>query len=187
MIPAWILDIFAALMLVVAGIGAGRLLAERPWAQSAPDADIDAAHVLMGIAMAGMLASGLKTLPNAVWVAVFAVITAWLCRQVGRAMRARAGRICPPSSPLTMSSLHPWRSDASLCRRHQPGCRRSSAMGGMAGMGGKHGNAQRADHRPGVRARSWPAGSWDIDQASKSAVVAPGRVTSPCPRDCDPG
>jgi len=77
MTPGWILDVFAALMLIVAGISAGRLLVSRSWSGQAPDADIDAAHILMGVAMAGMLASGLRTLPNGAWVAVFAVVTAW--------------------------------------------------------------------------------------------------------------
>ena len=31
MTPAWILDIFAALMLVVAAVSAARLVAARPW------------------------------------------------------------------------------------------------------------------------------------------------------------
>ena len=31
MTPAWILDIFAALMLVVAAVSAARLAAARPW------------------------------------------------------------------------------------------------------------------------------------------------------------
>ena len=31
MTPAWILDIFAAIMLVVAAVSAARLVAARPW------------------------------------------------------------------------------------------------------------------------------------------------------------
>ena len=31
MIPSWILDIFAAIMLVVAAVSAARLVAARPW------------------------------------------------------------------------------------------------------------------------------------------------------------
>jgi hypothetical protein len=61
MIPSWILDILAAIMLVVAAVSAGRLVAARPWphgAGRAALADIDVAHLLMAIAMAGMPLAG---------------------------------------------------------------------------------------------------------------------------------
>ena len=35
MTPAWILDIFAAIMLVVAAVSAARLLEARPWQRGA--------------------------------------------------------------------------------------------------------------------------------------------------------
>ena len=35
MTPAWILDIFAAVMLVVAAVSAARLVVARPWRQGA--------------------------------------------------------------------------------------------------------------------------------------------------------
>ena len=88
MTPAWVLDSFAAIMLVVAGISAGRLLVARSWSGLAPDADIDVAHILMGIAMAGMLASGLRTLSNGVWVAVFGVVTTWFAWRVAAEARS---------------------------------------------------------------------------------------------------
>jgi len=55
MIPSWILDIFAAIMLVVAAVSAARLVVARPWRRGtrrAALADIDLAHLLMAIAMA---------------------------------------------------------------------------------------------------------------------------------------
>ena len=67
MTPSWILDIFAALMLVVAAVSAGRLVVAQPWRQGAQRtalADIDVAHLLMAIAMAGMLTASLQTLPT---------------------------------------------------------------------------------------------------------------------------
>ena len=77
-IPAWILDIFAAVMLVVAAVSAGQLAVARAWTRAgARDADIAGSHLLMGIAMAGMLVASLSTLPNVAWEAVFAVMTAW--------------------------------------------------------------------------------------------------------------
>ena len=59
MTPSSILDIFAAIMLVVAAVSAARLVVDRPWRRGIMDADIDAAHLLMGIAMAGMLVASL--------------------------------------------------------------------------------------------------------------------------------
>ena len=92
MTPDWILDIFAAIMLVVAAVSAARLVAARPWQHGAVVTDTDISHLLMGIAMAGMLASGLTTLPNDAWVAVFAVLTVWFAYRVVRDYRASGAR-----------------------------------------------------------------------------------------------
>jgi Domain of unknown function (DUF5134) len=104
MIPAWILDIFAAVMLAVAAVSAARLAAARSWqqgAQRAALADIDVAHLLMAIAMAGMLVASLQTLPNGAWAVIFAVMTAWFAYRVARdaqvsGVRALAGGHCAP-------------------------------------------------------------------------------------------
>lgn len=84
MTPAWILDIFAAVMLVVAAVSTARLAVARPWRQMAVLADVDIAHLLMAIAMAGMLAASLRTLPNAAWDVIFGVLTAWFAYRVVR-------------------------------------------------------------------------------------------------------
>ena len=77
-IPAWILDIFAAVMLLVAGVSAGQLAVARAWTRAgARDADIAGSHLLMGIAMAGTLVASLSTLPAVAWEVIFAVMTAW--------------------------------------------------------------------------------------------------------------
>ena len=77
-IPAWILDIFAAVMLLVAAVSAGQLAVARAWTRAGMrDADIAGSHLLMGIAMAGTLVASLSTLPNAAWEVIFAVMTAW--------------------------------------------------------------------------------------------------------------
>ena len=77
-IPAWILDIFAAVMLLVAAVSAGQLAVARAWTRAGVrDADIAGSHLLMGIAMAGTLVASLSTLPNAAWEVIFAVMTAW--------------------------------------------------------------------------------------------------------------
>jgi Domain of unknown function (DUF5134) len=101
MIPSWVLDSFAAVMLAVAAVSAARLAVARPWRHGAALADIDVAHLLMAIAMAGMLTSSLRTLPNAAWAVIFAVMTAWFgYRVVSDAqvsgVRALAGGHCAP-------------------------------------------------------------------------------------------
>jgi uncharacterized protein DUF5134 len=86
MTPAWILDTFAALMLAVAAVSAARLAAAR--LGRAVLADTDAAHLLMAIAMAGMLAPGLAPLPGTAWDVVFGLQTGWFGFRVARDVRA---------------------------------------------------------------------------------------------------
>ena len=96
--PGWLAGTFAALMLTVAVYCAGRLLTARRWRRPT-ELDTDGAHILMGVAMAGMLVTGLRTLPATTWTGVFAVGAGWFGYQ---AMRARRGA---PSSPWR--SPHP--------------------------------------------------------------------------------
>jgi hypothetical protein len=136
MIPAWILDIFAALMLVVAAVSAGRLAAARPWrlgVQRAALADIDVAHLLMAIAMAGMLTAGLQTLPNGAWEVIFGILTAWFAYRVVRDLqvsgtRALAGGHCAPHLIHAAAMLYMF---AALTTPAAHG----SGMSGMTGMG----------------------------------------------------
>jgi len=137
MIPSWILDIFAAIMLVVAAVSAARLVAARPWwhgAQRAALADIDVAHLLMAIAMAGMLVSGLQTLPNGGWEVIFAVMTAWFGYRVVRdarvsGVRALAGGHCAPHLIHAAAMLYMFMALTA------PTAHGSVGMGGMSGGG----------------------------------------------------
>ena len=86
--PGWLSGVFAALMLTVAAYCAGRLVTARLWRRPT-ELDTDAAHIVMGVAMAGMLASGLRTLPATLWAGVFAAGAAWFG---GQALRGRALR-----------------------------------------------------------------------------------------------
>jgi hypothetical protein len=89
-IPGWILDVFAAVMLLVAAVSAGQLVVARAWTRhGATDADIAGSHLLMGVAMAGMLVAGLSTLPDAAWEAIFTVMTAWFAWSLWREARGR--------------------------------------------------------------------------------------------------
>jgi hypothetical protein len=99
MSPTWLLDILAALMLAVAAVSAtrlatARLLVDRLCAaepigshsslRGSGGADTDVAHLLMGIAMAGMLVASVTTLPPYAWEAIFGLLTAWFAwRLVG--------------------------------------------------------------------------------------------------------
>jgi hypothetical protein len=88
MTPSWLLDLLAAIMLAIAAVSATRLasatplLAGRPWRPVQAAADADMAHVLMGIAMAGMFTPGLATLPDAAWGGVFGLATAWFAGRI---------------------------------------------------------------------------------------------------------
>ncbi len=136
MIPAWILDIFAAVMLVVAAVSAGRLVAARPWRQGTALADIDVAHLLMAIAMAGMLTASLQTLPNGAWEVIFAAMTAWFGYRVLRdaqvsGVRALAGGHCAPHLIHAAAMLYMFLALAAPTA-HGAGM---SGMGGLSGMG----------------------------------------------------
>ena len=85
--PGWLSGIFAAVMLTVALYCAGRLLAARWWRRPT-ELDTDGAHVVMGVAMAGMLVSGLRTLPAGMWAGVFAAGAAWFGWLTLKARRA---------------------------------------------------------------------------------------------------
>ena len=135
-IPAWILDIFAAIMLVVAAVSAARLVARRPWhlGRDAVVADIDLAHLLMAIAMAGMLTASLHTLPDGVWAAVFGVLTAWFGLHVVRdvrvqGIRALAGDCCAPHLVHSAAMLYMFLALTA------PAAASGSGMAGMGGAG----------------------------------------------------
>jgi hypothetical protein len=127
--PAWILDILASLMLVVAAISAARIGLARPWQKGAVVTDTDVSHLFMGIAMAGMLASGLTTLPDAAWEVIFALLTVWFGYRVVRdarsnGARALAGGHCAPHLVHSAAMLYMF---LALGAAGGPG------MGGMGG------------------------------------------------------
>ena len=138
MTPSWILDSFAAIMLAVAVVSTARLAVARPWQQGtrAALADIDVSHLLMAVAMAGMLAANLKTLPNSAWDVIFAVMTAWFAYRVIRnaqvsGVRALAGGHCAPHLIHAAAMLYMFRAFTA------PTTHGSGGMGGMAdGMSG---------------------------------------------------
>jgi hypothetical protein len=130
MTPAWIFDLLAAVMLMVAAVSAARLVVARPWKHGSVIIDTDIAHLLMAIAMAGMLVSSLQTLPDTAWEVIFGVMIAWYGVRVVRdaranGVRALAGGHCAPHLVHSGAMLFMFL-----------GMTGSGAMAGMAGMSG---------------------------------------------------
>lgn len=104
--PAWLADSFAAVMLLTALYCAARLVLA--WTQRRPtERDVDLKHVLMGVAMAGMLAPRTVPLPSSAqpggalwagaWSLVFGLATVWFAGRIALSYRA-TGRLRPVGS-----------------------------------------------------------------------------------------
>jgi hypothetical protein len=141
--PTWILGILAAVMLLVAEVSAGQLVIARAWTRrGATNADIAVAHLLMGIALTGILVPGLSTLPNAVWEVVFAVMTAWFAWCLRRESRGRgaAAVVGGQYAPHLVHSAAMLYMFAALAGSSAAGSGISgSGPGGMSGMSGMAG------------------------------------------------
>ena len=87
--PAWLTGLLAAVMLTVAAYNATRLVAG-PRRGRAAELDADGVHVVMGVAMAGMLTPALSFAPARLWQAVFTVSGLWFCYQYVRTRRGQA-------------------------------------------------------------------------------------------------
>src|SRR5262245_1250093 len=88
--PAWLAGVLAAILLVIAGYCATRLAAARRLRRST-DHGADVMHIVMGVAMAGMLVPRLNPLQARAWAVMFAAGGAWFAGQAVRARwRARA-------------------------------------------------------------------------------------------------
>ena len=136
-VPAWLLDIFAAVMLVVAAVSAARLaIAWRGGRRSDPDADIDVSHLLMGLAMAGTLTASLSTLASGGWEVIFGALTAWFAYRVAREYRGRGLRalVSEHHAPHLLHSAAMLYMFLAL-RTAAPGHSTSSAMPGMSAAG----------------------------------------------------
>lgn len=84
--PAWIGDGFAAVLVVVGLYCLARLGAVAPLGRRT-HVDANLGHVLMAVAMVGMLVPGWHTLPSEVWLAVFLVLALWF---LGRTVQVLA-------------------------------------------------------------------------------------------------
>jgi hypothetical protein len=92
--PSWLAAALAAVMIATAVYCAGRLAAARLWRRFT-EVDADAVHIVMGVAMAGMLLPRLSPLPATAWQAVFGAAAAWFAYQAVRSrlrQNAASGR-----------------------------------------------------------------------------------------------
>jgi len=131
--PTWILGIFAAMMILVAEVSAGQLVLARAWTRrGGAGVGIAVFRLLTGIAMAGILVPGLSILPNAVWEAAFAVVTAWFAWCLWRENRGRGAAVAHgPYAPHLVQSAAMLYIFAALTG---PSAAGSSGTGGMSGM-----------------------------------------------------
>lgn len=103
--PGWLAWIFAAVMLAVAVYCAARLVSAWWWRRPT-ELDADGVHAAMGVAMAGMLVTGLRTLPRGAWTAAFGGMVAWFAWQTVRGRRGVAASPwrCPHPLPHVVES-----------------------------------------------------------------------------------
>ena len=84
--PTWVAYSFAVVMVAVSVYCIGRLLVAKRWDRR-NSYDVNVSHVLMGLAMAGMLVPRWNLVPNGIWVTVFAAIALWFLRLSVRFVR----------------------------------------------------------------------------------------------------
>lgn len=90
--PSWLAATLTSAMIAVAGYCVARLVSAWRWRRPT-ELDTDGTHAAMGVAMAGMLASGLRTLPAGMWAVLFGAAAVWFG---GQAVRAHRGAVASP-------------------------------------------------------------------------------------------
>jgi Domain of unknown function (DUF5134) len=93
--PAWLADALAGVMIATAAYCLGRMAAARRW-QRLTSYDVDGLHVMMGVAMAGMLAPQLSPLTHSAWARdsggiLFGLAAAWFGWRAARGLRQQDG------------------------------------------------------------------------------------------------
>lgn len=129
--PAWLADTFAAVMLVISAYCVLRLAAAAARRRET-ELDADCLHLVMGVAMAGMLAPGLSFAPASSWAEVFVLAAAWFGWQEVRVWRGLGTGpwTCPYPVPHLAESL------AMVYMLVAARAARGAGSGaGMAGMG----------------------------------------------------
>jgi hypothetical protein len=91
--PTWLAGLLAAVVIAIALFSAVRLARFR--GRRAGEVDADGVHVLMGVAMAGMLVPSLKVAPAGAWAVVFVIAGVWFAWRSAAVRGERAGRSSP--------------------------------------------------------------------------------------------
>jgi hypothetical protein len=167
MTPSWIFDLLAAVVLVVAAVAAARAAAAWAWRRESGTVDADVAHLLMGVAMAGMLAPSLRTFPTSAWEVAFGAATAWFAFRVVRdarvnGIRALSNGHCAPHLVHSGAMLYMFLATTPI-----------AGMAGMSGMNelpGSAGSTMLTLNDPTLAFAFALAligyGVWDLDQLS---------------------
>lgn len=100
--PPWVAGVLAAILLLIAGYCATRLVAARRWRRST-DHGVDVVHAAMGVAMAGMLVPRLSLFQARAWAVLFAAGAGWFGWQV---LRDRRRGVTRPGSGLPAPHGH---------------------------------------------------------------------------------
>jgi hypothetical protein len=90
-----------ASMFAVSAFCAGRMVVAR-WTGRMAEVDSDVLHVVMGVAMAGMLVASLRFAPDALWIGVFLLGATWFGWQLIRP--TRTGWACANPAPHLLES-----------------------------------------------------------------------------------
>jgi hypothetical protein len=128
--PGWLTALLAAVMLTVAAYNVTRLVAAPRWGRAA-ELDADGTHVVMGVAMAGMLTPGLSFAPARLGQAFFVAAGAWFGWQFFRTRRGQAAGPwrCPHPLPHLIECA------AMVFMFALPATATATASVGMGGMG----------------------------------------------------
>lgn len=142
--PSWLAPGLAAVMIATAVYCAGRLAAARLWRRST-EVEADSVHIVMGVAMAGMLLPRLSPVPARAWEAVFGAAGAWFAYQAvrGRLRRnaAASGWRCAHPVPHLVESAAMVYMLAVLPGAWPGWSGRATAMPGMGGGGAAPGGS----------------------------------------------
>jgi hypothetical protein len=135
--PSWLADTFAGIMIVTAAYCVSRLVISQR-RHRPTELHVDAMHVLMGVAMAGMLVPRLRVFWTGGWEIVFGVGAAWFAWHAVREFRGQETASRWPRHHLQHvlacgAMLYMFLAVTSDAKAVSGG----SSMGGMAG-GGAH-------------------------------------------------
>jgi Domain of unknown function (DUF5134) len=131
-------------MIVIAGYCASRLVVSYRWRRETA-VDADGTHILMGVAMAGMLAPRLNPGWDGILVVVFGVAATWFARQTANAWRGSAvpGPRCASPAPHLLEC-------AAMLYMLLAGPAGAGGRGLRTSMGGASAPAVAAGHLPVV-------------------------------------